>query len=50
VQRGGRRGLLLPDIEGVEDAETQVRIARQKAGIGPTETVKLYRFRVVKYT
>jgi len=50
VQRGGRRGLLLPDIEGVEDAETQVSIARQKAGIGPDETVKLYRFRVEKYT
>jgi AmmeMemoRadiSam system protein A len=50
VQRGGRRGLLLPDIEGVDDTETQVRIARQKAGIGPEEAVKLYRFRVEKYT
>lgn len=49
VQRGGRRGLLLPDIEGVDDVETQVRIARQKAGIGPHEPVKLYRFRVEKY-
>ncbi len=50
VQRGGRRGLLLPDIEGVDDPETQVSIARQKAGIGPQEAVKLYRFRVEKYT
>jgi len=50
VQRGGRRGLLLPDIEGVDDAETQISIARQKAGIGPEESVKLYRFRVEKYT
>ncbi len=49
VQRGGRRGLLLPDIEGVDDVETQVGIARQKAGIGPHEPVKLYRFRVEKY-
>ncbi|MGC8781827.1 MAG: AmmeMemoRadiSam system protein A, partial [Anaerolineae bacterium] len=49
VQRGGRRGLLLPDIEGVDDVETQLRIARQKAGIGPHEPVKLYRFRVEKY-
>ncbi len=49
VQRGGRRGLLLPDIEGVDDVATQIRIARQKAGIGPHEPVKLYRFRVEKY-
>ena len=50
VQRGGRRGLLLPDIEGVNDVETQIDIARQKAGIGPHEAVKLARFRVEKYT
>lgn len=50
VQRGSQRGLLLPNIEGVDDPETQVSIARQKAGIGPQETVKLYRFRVEKYT
>ena len=50
VQRSGRRGLLLPDIEGVDDVETQVSIARQKAGIGLHDPVKLYRFRVEKYT
>ncbi len=50
VQRGSQRGLLLPDIEGVDTAEAQVRIARQKAGIGPREPVRLYRFRVEKYT
>jgi len=50
VQRSGRRGLLLPDIEGVDDVETQVSIARQKAGIGPHEPVKMYRFRVEKFT
>jgi hypothetical protein len=49
VQRGGRRGLLLPDIEGVDDVETQIDIARQKAGIGPHEAVRLYRFRVEKF-
>jgi AmmeMemoRadiSam system protein A len=48
VQRSGRRGLLLPDIEGVDDVETQVAIARQKAGIGPHEPVKLQRFLVTK--
>ncbi len=45
---GGRRGLLLPDIEGVDDAETQVAIARQKAGIAAGEPVRLSRFRVTK--
>ncbi len=49
VQRGWRRGLLLPDIEGIDDAETQVRYARMKAGIGPHEPVELERFRVEKY-
>ncbi len=49
VQRGWRRGLLLPDIEGIDDPETQVRYARMKAGIGPNEPVELQRFKVEKY-
>jgi AmmeMemoRadiSam system protein A len=49
VQHGWRRGLLLPDIEGIDDAATQVRYARMKAGLGPHEPVELYRFRVEKY-
>jgi AmmeMemoRadiSam system protein A len=49
VQRGWRRGLLLPDIEGIDDAETQVRYARMKAGVGPHEPVELHRFKVEKY-
>lgn len=44
----GRRGLLLPGIDGVDDAATQVAIARQKAGIGAAEPVRLSRFRVTK--
>ena len=44
----GRRGLLLPDIDGVDDAATQVAIARQKAGIGAGAPVRLSRFRVTK--
>jgi AmmeMemoRadiSam system protein A len=48
--RGGRRGLLLPDIPGIEDAETQVAYARQKAWFGPDEPVQLCRFKVEKYT
>ena len=50
VQRGSRRGLLLPDIPGIDDAETQVAYARQKAWIGPHEPIKMFRFRVDKYT
>lgn len=49
VQRGWRRGLLLPDIEGIDDPETQVRYARMKAGIGPHEPIEMERFRVEKY-
>jgi AmmeMemoRadiSam system protein A len=50
VERGHNRGLLLPDIPGIDDATTQIAIARQKAWIGPRESVKLYRFKVDKYT
>jgi hypothetical protein len=49
VERGGRRGLLLPDLEGVDTPEQQVDIARQKAGILPDEEVQLYRFEVRRY-
>ncbi len=50
VECAGRRGLLLPDLEGVDSVEEQVRIARMKAGIGDDKTVKLYRFEVQRYT
>ena len=50
VQRGHRRGLLLPDIDGIDDVETQVSYARSKAGLGENEKVELFRFRVEKYT
>ena len=49
VSRGSRRGLLLPDLEGVDTVRQQVDIARQKAGIGPTERVDLQRFEVVRH-
>lgn len=45
----GRRGLLLPDIDGVDDAATQVEIARRKAGISADEPIILSRFRVSKF-
>ena len=50
VSRGRRRGLLLPDLDGVDTVEQQVAIARRKAGIGPGEPVELQRFEVVRHT
>lgn len=48
-QSGSRTGLLLPDLEDVDSPEIQVAIARQKAGINPSEPVYLYRFEVTRY-
>ena len=45
----GRRGLLLPDIPGIDNAEHQVEIAARKAGIEPGEPVRLYRFKVERF-
>lgn len=45
-----RRGLLLPDLEGVDSVAQQVSIAKQKAGIAENEPVQLYRFKVVRHS
>ncbi|MCD6450431.1 MAG: AmmeMemoRadiSam system protein A [Thermotogaceae bacterium] len=47
----GRRGLLLPDIEGVNTIEEQIRIASYKAGIMyPYEKPSIiYKFTVTRY-
>ncbi len=50
VEKGYRRGLLLPDLEGVDTVEEQISIARRKAGIGEQEKgVLMYRFEVVRH-
>ncbi len=49
VSYGGRRGLLLPDLEGVDTVEDQIDIARRKGGISPDDDYKLQRFEVVRY-
>jgi AmmeMemoRadiSam system protein A len=49
VERGRRRGLLLPAIEGVKDAAMQLALVLEKAGILPTEEYQLYRFEVKRY-
>ena len=49
VRSGGRSGLLLPDIEGVDTPRQQVAIALQKAGISPGEPYQLERFEVIRH-
>lgn len=49
VRSGGRSGLLLPDLEGVDTPEDQVRIATMKAGIRPGDPVILQRFKVTRH-
>ena len=49
VSHGRRRGLLLPDLEGVDTVQDQVRIARQKGGIREDEDYRLERFEVVRH-
>lgn len=49
VESGFRRGLLLPDLEGVDSVERQIEICRLKAGISSDEAVKLYRFEVKRF-
>ncbi len=49
VRSSGRSGLLLPDLEGIDTPEEQVRIAMMKAGINSDEPVSLQRFKVSRY-
>ncbi len=49
VSSGSRRGLLLPDLEGVDTVEEQVAIARGKGGIREGEPVVMERFEVVRH-
>ncbi|HIW21313.1 MAG TPA: AmmeMemoRadiSam system protein A [Candidatus Dorea intestinavium] len=50
VTKGGKRGLLLPNLEGVNSVKEQVEIAKQKAGIEEDENLKLERFEVIRHT
>lgn len=48
VSKGQRKGLLLPDLEGVDTVEEQLHIAKMKAGIHD-EDVRIFRFEVKRY-
>lgn len=49
VENAGRRGLLLPDLEGVDTPNQQIAIAMRKANIPPKEPISLWRFEVVRH-
>ncbi|MBQ3105426.1 MAG: AmmeMemoRadiSam system protein A [Lachnospiraceae bacterium] len=50
VTKGRKRGLLLPDLDGVDTVEDQIAIAKQKAGIRVSDRdVVLERFKVTRY-
>jgi len=50
VEKGGRRGLLLPNLDGVNTVSEQISIACRKAGIGENESgIRLKRFEVVRH-
>lgn len=49
VSSGRRRGLLLPNLEGVDTVEKQLSIARRKAGISDREDIKIERFEVARH-
>ncbi len=49
VRSGGKQGVLLPDLEGVDSIEGQIRICRDKGKIADDEPVEMYRFRVDRY-
>ena len=50
VTSGRKRGLLLPNLEGVDTVDEQIHIACQKAGISRNESYTLERFEVVRHT
>ena len=50
VSRGYKRGLLLPNLEGVDTVRQQIDIAKRKAGIPEeAEDIRLERFEVVRH-
>lgn len=49
VQCGHRKGVLLPDLPGIDTVDKQLAIAKQKAGIGTDEKCELFRFEVNRY-
>lgn len=49
VESGPRKGVLLPDLEGIDTPEHQVSIALKKASIDPRESYSIQRFKVHRH-
>ncbi|HEY8363926.1 MAG TPA: AmmeMemoRadiSam system protein A [Haloplasmataceae bacterium] len=49
VSQGNKRGLLLPDLEGVNTVQEQLKIACQKAGINPNTHYDIEKFSVERH-
>ena len=49
VTSGYKRGLLLPNLDGIDTVDEQIAIARSKAGISDRERIRLERFEVVRH-
>ena len=49
VRSGYRSGLLLPDLDGVDTVEAQLKIALQKAGISSDEEYTIEKFEVIRH-
>ena len=49
VSCGTRRGLLLPDLDGVDTVSQQIEIAREKGGIRADDPYRIERFEVVRH-
>lgn len=45
----GRRGLMLPNVPGLDTVPKQIAAIQRKAGLNPKEPVKLERFEVEKF-
>ncbi len=50
VSSGSRRGLLLPDLDGIDTVDEQIDIARKKGGISPGDNITMERFEVIRHT
>jgi AmmeMemoRadiSam system protein A len=49
VSNGNKRGLLLPNLDGIDTPKQQISIAREKAGILENEPIHLERFEVIRH-
>lgn len=49
VKSGDKSGLLLPNIDGIETVEYQIKIAKRKAGISDNEQFTMERFKVIRH-